>query len=199
MINKLNINQDIASSIHFHQVYTWAKGAIPKSLELQALAYLKYKDSNRWLDVYIPSNKIALYILNDCSSKLLSQAFKNQKKLYSEFTNLDCNQITKIIENPRESVIHKATIFAYLAWKHYLSYLSKTTNTKTVLQFLEINKTEIQNFITKMINDINPSSTFGNQLTQTIRENLTLNDFENGLVTNKIKKLLLPYLFKLFE
>lgn len=199
MIKKLNINQAIASSIHFHQVYTWAKGAIPKSIELQALAYLEFKDSNKWMDVYIPSNKVALYILNDYCNKLLDQAFKNPKKLDYKLINLNYTEVIRIIENPKDSMTHKATAFIYLLYRHYLAYLSKTTSMDIVPQFSEVSKNQIQNLITKMLANIVPTSKFCNQLTQAIRNNLTLEDFENGLVARKVKKLLLPYIFELFE
>lgn len=189
MQEKLGIDKNIASSIHYHKVYTWAKGAIPKALEMKALAYLKYSDENRWLDLYIPSTEIGINILKDSVHQLLKTAYKNPQKLKKEVLSLNEEKASMLINNPKSSLIYKTYVLIYKAWKYYI--LKQTITTTSLPQFSENTITPVENTIMLFINRIQFQSLFANTIMEDIRKNINLHNFEDGTVKINIKSIML--------
>lgn len=185
-----------------HKVFTWAQGSIPKTNEVQALAYLKFKDTDKWLDLYIPSSQVALCILKDIVTKTIHRAFKNPEQLQKQIAALNYAKALETIENykvKQVSQIKMATILTYIGWRHYLAVASRTSSSDISSSFSKESEKMILDTIYNIIDTINSKSYFSTNLTAEFRSALTLEDFEAGLVTRKIKKIALPYIFELFE
>lgn len=190
----------VEKNITPYKVYTWAQGSIPKTTEIQALAYLKYGNTNKWLEFYIPSRKIILYMLKDAANELLSKSFDNFDDLKKQISSLTYIDALRIVEDSKAIQFEKATAFTYIAWRHYLSVLTKTYNVDKLPLFSIESKNDILSSIYKIIDyTIDPYSSFSTNIAEELKGSITLVDFENVLVKNKTKKILLPYLFKLFE
>jgi hypothetical protein len=198
-VNIFNSNRQYTEKeITPHKVYSWAHGSIPKAKEMKSLAYLKYKDSSRWLDLYIPSSQTALYILKDITTQIISKAFNKTDRLKRQFTKLNYIKALEILENTKSSQINMAIALTYLGWKHYIAELSRISSKKAPI-FSEESKEVILDSIYHIIDTIVPSSNFITEVTAKLRVSLTLDDFDNGMVTRKLKKILLHTILKLFE
>jgi hypothetical protein len=91
-----------------------------------------------------------------------------------------------------------AIALTYLGWKHYIAELSRISSKKAPI-FSEESKEVILDSIYHIIDTIVPSSNFITEVTAKLRVSLTLDDFDNGMVTRKLKKILLHTILKLFE
>ena len=190
MKKKLGIDKNIASTVHFHKVYTWAKGAIPKALEMKALAYLKYSNENRWMDMYIPFDNIAINILKDSILQLIKSAYKNPEKLITSINSLNNKKVLTQVNDPKSSLTCKSYALIYKIWNRYIINQSITSDKQ--LPIFDENTIElVESFVVSVLDQIQPKSLFINTLTNTIRENITLDHFENGTIKSEIKKIAL--------
>ena len=204
-IQKIEVNifianlEYISKDITPHKVFTWAQGAIPKATEIQSLAYLKYKNTDRWLDVYIPTPQVAVYILKDVITKMVNKAFKDPEKLSNQITTLTYLEAFHILTDTKASQVKMATALIYFVWEHYIAVTNRSSSVRIVPSFSENSKQIILNSIYYNIDTINPCSIFVTELTKKLRSSVTLDDFDDGIVTTKVKEIVLPYIFDLLK
>lgn len=198
-VNVFSANQQYTEKeITPHKVYSWAHGSIPKAKEMKALAYLKYKDPSKWLDLYIPSPQTTLYILKDITTQIISKAFNKTDRLKQQFTKLNYIKALEILKNTKSSQVNIAIALTYFGLRHYIAELSRISSKKAPA-ISEESKEAILDSIYHIIDNIAPCSKFITEVTEKLRVSLTLDDFDNGMVTRKVKKILVPYAFQLFE
>lgn len=92
-----------------------------------------------------------------------------------------------------------ATALIYFVWEHYIAVTNRSSSVRIVPSFSENSKQIILNSIYYNIDTINPCSIFVTELTKKLRSSVTLDDFDDGIVTTKVKEIVLPYIFDLLK